>query len=101
VRTGALRGPRLSARRIDIKRMMRVLLTAFWTSLLLILWVHVVVLGFLLFAPERIEAARSRWPRVARAVKRGQMISVACMLVGASLALTGLIVWLLIFPQSP
>jgi hypothetical protein len=65
----------------------------FWVPLLVILWVHAVALGLLMFAPKRVQAWDARWPRVMRAIERGQMLTAAFMLFGAVIAVTALIVW--------
>jgi len=80
---------------------MRVLLAVCVTAWLLILWVHVVVLAFLFFAPDRVDAARLRWPRVARAVDQGQKFVAAGMLLAITIGLTVLVPWLLLRLPSP
>jgi hypothetical protein len=73
----------------------------FWTVLLLIVWVHIVVLGLLMFAPERVEMARTRWPQVVRAIERGQMVLAALMLLGAAIGVTALMVWTALHLPTP
>jgi hypothetical protein len=70
--------------------------TILLATVLLILWVHVVVLCLLLLAPDRIDAAKQRWPKVVQAIERGQQILAILMLLLAALGVTGLIVWSII-----
>jgi hypothetical protein len=65
----------------------------FWVPLLVLLWVHAIALGLLMFAPNRVRTWDARWPRVMRAIERGQMLVTAFMLFGAVVAVTALIVW--------
>jgi hypothetical protein len=65
----------------------------FWLPLLGILWVHVIGLGLLMFAPQWVEAIQQRWPRLVRAIERGQMVVTALMLIGMTIAVTVLAVW--------
>jgi hypothetical protein len=64
-----------------------------WLPLLVYLWIQVVMVGLLMFAPQRLRAVEQRWPRLVRAIERGQMVVIALMLVGMSIAVT---VWILL-----
>lgn len=60
----------------------------FWGPLLVFLWLHVVMLGLLWFAPRRLRTAEERWPRLARVLDRGQQIIVGLMLLGLAISVT-------------
>jgi hypothetical protein len=68
----------------------------FWLPLLGILWFQAIGLGLLMFAPQRFRAIEERWPRLVHAVERGQLVVTALMLLGATIAVTVLGVWILL-----
>jgi hypothetical protein len=68
----------------------------FWLPLLGILWFHMLGFGLLMFAPRWFEAVQQRWPRLVRAIERGQMVVTALMLIGMTIALTVGVVWILL-----
>jgi hypothetical protein len=68
----------------------------FWLPLLAILWFHLIGLGLLMFAPRWVEAAPQRWPRLVRAIERGQMVVTVLMMLGMVIAVTVGAVWILL-----
>jgi hypothetical protein len=68
----------------------------FWLPLLGILWFHAIGLGLLMFAPQRVRAIEERWPRLVRAIDRSQMVVSVLMLLGATIAVTVLAMWILL-----
>jgi hypothetical protein len=68
----------------------------FWLPLLGILWFQMLGLGLLMFAPRWFEAAQQRWPRLVRAIERGQMVVTVLMMLGVVIAVTVMAVWILL-----
>jgi membrane glycosyltransferase len=67
----------------------------FWLPLLIVLWFHVIGLGLFMFAPQWVRAIEERRPRLVRAIERGQMVVSALMLIGMTIAVTVLAVWMM------